>query len=103
MKEIPMTAKVTTNGRPWRPRGVLRLGAAGIALALVAAVASVAAAAPTQRATRQANDILIGAPLPLSGLGQAFGQPYLKAMQLTVDAINAPRDAHVHEVIVRPR
>lgn len=34
------------------------------------------------------EEVVIGAPLPLSGLGAAFGIPYLSAMQLTVDRIN---------------
>lgn len=34
------------------------------------------------------EEVVIGAPLPLSGPGAGFGTPYLTALQLTVDAIN---------------
>jgi len=34
-------------------------------------------------------EIIIGAPLPLTGGGAAFGGPYVASLQLTVDAINA--------------
>ncbi|HEY0639892.1 MAG TPA: ABC transporter substrate-binding protein [Pseudonocardiaceae bacterium] len=37
----------------------------------------------------QVDEVVIGAPLPLTGPGGAFGVPYLAALQLTVDAINA--------------
>lgn len=61
--------------------------AAGAVLAL-AGGASEAAVTPSTSTVGQADDILIGAPLPLSGAGASFGQPYLKSMQMTVDAIN---------------
>jgi branched-chain amino acid transport system substrate-binding protein len=56
---------------------------------LVAGGASQAAVEPLASQKQQVDDVLIGAPLPLSGAGASFGNPYLKSMQMTVDAINA--------------
>jgi branched-chain amino acid transport system substrate-binding protein len=65
--------------------------AVGLAAALaLASSASLASARPLAGSTANAPaDVLIGAPMPLSGAGAAFGTPYLKSLQMTVDAINA--------------
>jgi branched-chain amino acid transport system substrate-binding protein len=60
--------------------------AAGATLALAACSTT---PEPTTAPVETAPDVVIGAPLPLSGGGAAFGVPYLAALQATVDAINA--------------
>ncbi len=66
------------------------VGVCALAAALIGWTASRASARPARTTGSAAPaDILIGAPLPLSGAGAAFGTTYLKSMQMTVDAINA--------------
>lgn len=81
----------TTGSVPSSARGrhtlVTVAGVVAVAVALLGWTASQASG--RSHAAAAPADILIGAPLPLSGAGAAFGTTYLKSMQLTVDAINA--------------
>ena len=63
--------------------GVLAVGLAGCA------GADDSGGTDTGGSGEKVDEVVIGAPLPLTGTGGAFGVPYLAALQLTVDAINA--------------
>lgn len=59
-----------------------------LAFTLVSTLGLVAGCGGGGEGGGETDEIVIGAPLPLSGIGAAFGKPYLAAMQITVDEIN---------------
>lgn len=67
-----------------------RWGMAAVASLLFLATAGCGSAQDDQESGEGAavDEVVIGAPMPLTGLGAAFGVPFLSAMQLTVDRIN---------------
>lgn len=62
--------------------------AAALGVALVAAACGSSTSSSSAAAT-STKQIIIGAPLPLTGVGAAFGVPQLHAAQVEVNAINA--------------
>lgn len=76
-----------------RPNRRSRWWGAGTALAAVGIVASACGSSSSASATsasgHHTRQVLVGAPLPLTGVGAGFGVPQLHAAQLEANYINA--------------